>query len=493
MRERVWYRSFYWRIGLGIILLLVVVLAAQAAFFLWLVSRTPEALPPRALQQSARALALELESSLAQDPGLDLERFVRDRVSALSRPIVLVWHDGRVVAAGIDHPPAWLVQAARTRLDRQGEARLPERQNEARAPGSRSPRALGLALVRSEGTALGMLAVLPGPPLRMVLRELGPLLLAVAMVLTIGGTALAALLIFGPAHRRLRGLESAARRLGAGEGGARAPDSGGDEISSVARSFNAMAAEIVQRADALQAADRARRQLLADVSHELMTPLTAMRGYLETLRLPGLALEPAARDRYTAIVLEETLRLERLIGDLLDLARLEAGGTSLSLVTVPVADVFERVRHRHERPLLEKQIELDERIAPGADTVFADPDRVEQALQNLAANALRHTPSGGRVTLSADRLEDGRIALAVADTGGGIPPEHLPHVFDRFYKADASRAGAGGSGLGLSIVKAIAERHGGEARARSIPGVSTVFEILLPGAGSPPDRAEGVE
>ncbi len=493
MPERVWYRSLYWRIGLGIILLLLVVLATQAVFFLWLVSRTPGALPPRALQQSARALALELESTLAQDPDLDLDRFVRDRVNALSRPIVLVWHDGRVIAAGIDQPPAWLVEAARARLDRQTEGRGAERPNESRAPGARPARALGLALVRVERTPIGVLAVLPGPPLRTVLRELGPVLLAVATVLTLGGTALAVLLIFGPAHRRLRGLESAARRLGAGEGGARAPDAGGDEISAVARSFNAMAAEIVRRAEALQAADRARRQLLADVSHELMTPLTAMRGYLETLRLPGLALDPAARDRYTAIVLEETLRLERLIGDLLDLARLEAGGTSLTLTTVPVADLFERVRNRHERELLAKQITLDERISAAARTVHADPDRLEQALQNLAANALRHTPPGGRVTLGADRLEDGRMALSVADTGPGVPPEHLPHVFDRFYKADPSRAGAGGSGLGLSIAKAIAERHGGAVRARSLPNVSTVFEILLPAQGAPSGGAEGVE
>jgi two-component system sensor histidine kinase BaeS len=305
------------------------------------------------------------------------------------------------------------------------------------------------------------------------------MLLAVATALTIGGTAVAALLVFGPAHRRLRSLEAAARELGAGHPAAPVPDTGGDEIATVARSFNRMASEIVRRAQALQAADRARRQLLADVSHELMTPLTAMRGYLETLRLPDLPLNATARDRYLGIVLEETLRLEHIIGDLLDLARLEAGGTTLSITPVRVADLFERVRSRHERLLIEKGVSLQTRLAPGAEQVEGDGDRLEQALQNLAANALRHTPAGGVITLIAEPLDAGRLRLAVADTGEGIAAEHLPYVFDRFFKADAARA-SGGSGLGLSIVRAIAEQHGGSVGARSTPNVETLFEMLLP-------------
>jgi signal transduction histidine kinase len=473
MSERVWYRSLYWRIALGIILLLIAVLVAQASVFLWLISRAPEAVPPRALQQSARLVAHELGTALARSPSLDLQRFVDDRVRALSRPIVLVWHDGRVFAGGIDEAPDWLVQAARARLER-------------RRPGvfGRMLRGIGLAPVGQDGEPDGIVAVLSGPPLGTVLRELGPILVLAALALTVGGTAIAALLIFGPAHRRLRGLEAAARQLGAGNASAHAPDAGGDEIATVARSFNAMAAEIVRRADALQAADRARRQLLADVSHELMTPLTAMRGYLETLRLPDLPVDSAARERYLGIVLEETLRLERIIGDLLDLARLEAGGTAFTMGTVSVRDLFDRVRSRHERILLEKQVDLTVRIAPGADQLRGDGERLEQALQNLAANALRHTPPGGRIALTAEPAGAGRIRLAVTDTGLGIPPEHLPHVFDRFYKADTARAGPGGSGLGLSIVRAIVERHGGEVRARSTPHVETVFEIDLPASGA---------
>jgi two-component system sensor histidine kinase BaeS len=468
--ERVWYRSLYWRIALGIIGLLIVLLVAQAIVFVWLVSSLPDALPPRALQQSARALANELEVALAQDSGLDLERFVRDRVSALSRPVVLVWRDGRVFHGGRSEPPDWLVQVARARLERSEGGPRP----------GRAPRVFGAALVRGEGGPAGVLMVLPGPPPRAVLRELGPVLLAVAIGLTIGGTAIAALMIFGPAHRRLRGLEAAARHLGAGEGAARAPDAGGDEIAAVARSFNAMASEIVRRAEALQAADRARRQLLADVSHELMTPLTAIRGYLETLRLPDMPLDAASRDRYLGIVLDETLRLEHIIGDLLDLARLEAGGAAFTMGTVRVADLFDRVRSRHERLLLEKQVSLESRVATGAEQLSGDADRLEQALQNLTANALRHTSVGGHIVLESAPSDGDHVSLTVIDDGEGVAPEHLPYVFDRFYKADAARAGVSGSGLGLSIVRAIAERHGGTVHVRSAPHVETAFEMRLP-------------
>src|SRR5262249_19571924 len=142
--------------------------------------------------------------------------------------------------------------------------------------------------------------------------------------------------------------EDAARRLGGGDLSARAPDRGGDEVAAVASAFNAMAVDLAARADALATSDRVRRQLLADVSHELTTPITAMRGYLETLTMPEVSLDEGTGARYLWIMGEETQRLERLIGDLLDLARLEGGGGSLHFDDVPVADLFARVIARHE-------------------------------------------------------------------------------------------------------------------------------------------------
>jgi signal transduction histidine kinase len=243
-----------------------------------------------------------------------------------------------------------------------------------------------------------------------------------------------------------------------------------------------MADELAERASALEASDNARRQLLADVSHELMTPLTAMRGYIETLTMAELQIDPPTRERYMRIVTEETHRLEHIIGDLLDLARLEGGGTSMRQEEVPIEMLFERVGERHERELIARRVELARRIAPGAELVEGDPDRLEQVFQNLVANALRYTPDDGQIALLAERSGDD-VRITVSDTGPGIPDAQLPLIFDRFYKADASRKQAGGSGLGLSIVKAIIERHGGTVTARNEGGA--VFEITLPSFHTP--------
>jgi signal transduction histidine kinase len=195
-----------------------------------------------------------------------------------------------------------------------------------------------------------------------------------------------------------------------------------------------------------------------------------------------LKLDPPTRERYLRIVTDETHRLEAIIGDLLDLARLEGGGTSMRRERVDVKAIFARVAARHERELQERAIRLIQRVEPGAEVVVGDSDRLEQALQNLAANALRHTPENGAITLSSSTVADGFV-LSVRDTGGGIPEEHLPLIFERFYKVDAARKAAGGSGLGLSIVKAIVERHGGRISARNDNGA--VFDIFLPPEPNP--------
>jgi signal transduction histidine kinase len=252
-------------------------------------------------------------------------------------------------------------------------------------------------------------------------------------------------------------------------------------VAAVAAAFN-------QMADRLAAADRARRQLLADVSHELTTPVTAMRGYLETLTMPDLGLDAGTRTRYLDIISDETHRLERIIGDLLDLARLESGGGSMTMADVATEDLFARVAARHERTAAQSGVALRTRVEPGAERLRGDRDRLEQALQNLAANAMRYAPGGSSVELRARRVDDA-VVLTVTDEGPGITAEHLPRVFDRFYKADASRASHGessgsGSGLGLSIVKTIIERHGGTAAVESRPG-RTVFALRLPDAEPP--------
>ena len=170
-----------------------------------------------------------------------------------------------------------------------------------------------------------------------------------------------------------------------------------------------MADDLSARAEALAAADRARRQLLADVSHELTTPVTAMRGYLETLRMPELDLDEPTRARYLGIIGDETGRLERIIGDLLDLARLEGGGGAFSIEDVPIERLFERVAARHERAATESGVTHPHGDRSEQRPVRGDRDRLEQALQNLAANALRYAPSGSAITLGPHRDGDAVI------------------------------------------------------------------------------------
>ena len=333
------------------------------------------------------------------------------------------------------------------------------------------------------GVTVGMVAVpREPPPMSVALRDLGPILAAVALALLVGGTAVAALVIARPTRRRLKELQDAARAIGDGRVGVRAPESGVDEVTALSRAFNEMAGQLEQRTQALETADRTRRQLLADVSHELTTPLAAILGYVETLQMTDIPLDTATRSRYLGIVNEEADRLQHIIGDLLDLARLEGGGGSLRMEPASITHLLERVRHRHAPLVAERQIALTTQQEAMVGALVGDQNRLEQALQNLVANAVRHTPPGGTVMVTASVMKS-NVVLRVEDTGPGIPLEHLPHLFERFYKVDQSRTGTdvpSGSGLGLSIVHAIVSRHGGTVSASNMPGGGARFEITLP-------------
>jgi len=512
-----WYRSLYWRIALGLVAFLALMLAAEAGLFLWLTDTIAGSFPARSPRRLAVLVASDVGAALAANRNLDLEPYLHEQYGETLQTFVIIMDDGRTLSNHDDVPPA-LVDAVREEieyLESLGARRFARRwgpngpgpgprpspdagddQNEPRggppgdagpggggAPGPlgggfRARRGREFAPIMVAGTPVGRVVVLPGgPPFSRVLKTLGPRMAPVAGGVLIVGTALIAFIVFGPARRRLKDVQNATERLGAGDLSARAPEHGGDEVTALARAFNKMAEELAIRARALEASDSARRQLLADVSHELMTPLTAMRGYIETLSMSELQLDAKTRERYLAIVTEETHRLEQIIGDLLDLARLEGGGTAIRRERVDVAALFSRVSSRHERELAQRNIRLVQRVEPNAEQVTGDRDRLEQALQNLAANALRHTPDGGEITVSSVAEADG-VLVTVRDTGPGIPPDHLPLIFDRFYKVDASRKAAGGSGLGLSIVKTIVERHGGTITARNDGGA--IFEIRLP-------------
>jgi signal transduction histidine kinase len=515
-----WHQSLYWRIAVGFIACLALLLLVQAMLFVWMMTRAGANVPNQPPERLAQTVALDVAQAVERTPDLDIPTYLADEYAGNAQPFLVLLDAGRVEEIGARFDEA-LKQEARARLNtmRSAAPTLPPRRGGARSPGPgrgpyggagddavgrrregqlppelRGPRAGRLAGRRigravpivADARLLGLVLVPPQPPFTFLLTRYAPTLLTVAAVTLVVGGAIAAVLVFGPTRRRLKGVESAARRLGSGDLTARAPDGGSDEVAAVASAFNGMAEELAARTEALVAADRARRQLLADVSHELNTPITAMRGYLETLSMPEMTLEPETRARYLAIVGDETARLERLVGELLELARLEGGGGSLTRAPIPVADLFARVRARHERAAAAAGVAIEADVEAGAGIVDGDRARLEQALQNLAANALRYAPRGSAVRLTA-RNDGSTIALLVSDEGPGIPAEQVGHVFERFYKIDQSRAGeaGSGSGLGLSIVKAIVERHGAQISVATAPG-RTVFAITgLPRAEPP--------
>jgi signal transduction histidine kinase len=524
MGELVWYKSLYWRIAIGFVATLAALLLAQGVVLLWLTDRivgysssTPE--------QLVSSVATDISAALAADPGLSIEVYVRDHFRHIYRPFLVVMRDGRTASNRPTGLPFGYSRSVQQRLRRgiplrgadpadggrrggpdsepgggapDGGRRggpdngpgggRPDGGPGAAPPGGGPQRGSEVAPILAGDAEVGYVVVpIAAPPVFVAIRELGPTLSLVGLLLLGVGAASAALLIFGPAHRRIRTLEQAARALGRGTTDVRAVEDGGDEVSSLAHTFNRMADDLSARAAALAASDRTRRQLLADVSHELMTPLAAIRGYTETLAMPEVKLDAGTRERYLGIISDETHKLEALIGDLLDLARLEGGGGTLIREDVPVRELFGRIADRHGPGLRDRKITLEVKVNPPDLTVNGDAQKLEQALQNLAANAIRHTPVGGTLTLLAGTA-DNQAIFTVRDTGPGIPPEHLPHIFERFYKADAARTASStaGSGLGLSIVRAIAERHGGTVIAANAPGGGAVLEIRMPLSAAPP-------
>jgi len=250
-----------------------------------------------------------------------------------------------------------------------------------------------------------------------------------------------------------------------------------DELAQLALSFNRMAAQLA-RTEAM------RRQLIGDVSHELRTPLTAIKGSLEGL-MDGVL--PATPETYQQIH-REASRLQRLVEDLQELSRVEARAYELHPRRLSPRALLEQAASRLRYQFSEKGVSLEVRTPERLPDVWADEDRIQQVLTNLLGNALRYTPAGGAVTLEAQPAR-GEVRFQVRDTGVGISPEHLPHLFDRFYRVDKSRSRErGGSGIGLTIAKHLVEAHGGRIWAESAGrGQGSTFVFTLPQAGSLPN------
>lgn len=243
-----------------------------------------------------------------------------------------------------------------------------------------------------------------------------------------------------------------------------------DELGQLALSFNQMASR-------LEHTEEIRRQLIGDVSHELRTPLTTIKGSMEGL-MDGVL--PAEVETFQFIHAEAD-RLQRLVEDLQELSQVEAGSYVLDLHPITVSSLVETVTTRLGRQFEEKDVSLEAEIPTELPAVLADEDRIGQVLLNLVGNALQYTPSGGRVSVKAQPKDD-QVHITVTDTGIGIPTEHLPNLFTRFYRVDKSRSRAGGgSGIGLTVAKHLVEAHSGQIWAESPgPGQGSTFAFALP-------------
>jgi two-component system sensor histidine kinase BaeS len=293
----------------------------------------------------------------------------------------------------------------------------------------------------------------------------GPVLAAAGGVLAVAvaGTVLLSRRVLRP----IRTLTEASGRLGTGDLSGRVPVRGGDELAGLARSFN-------QMADSLQAAEERQRQMVADVAHELRTPLVNLRGYLEALR-DGV-VEPGPE--LFASLHDEAVLQQRIVDDLQELALAEAGRLAYHRGVVEVVDLLETCRVAHLARAEAGEVALIVDAEPA--TVHGDPDRLRQAIGNLITNALRACSAGGEVRLEAGRA-GGSVVVRVTDTGCGIVPDALPHIFDRFWRGDPARSrNTGGSGLGLSIARLIILDHDGTIEAASEVGAGSTFTITLP-------------
>ena len=357
-----------------------------------------------------------------------------------------------------------------------------------RDPGSRKP--FSAAPIGAEQHPEGYLyVVLAGEQFRSAAE-----MLRSSYIIQLGFWALAAILIFGGIAgvvifyfltRRLRRLDAAMTSFREGELDIHAPSvhldmESRDELGRLGRTFFGMAERIGQQVDRLKETDRLRRELVANVSHDLRTPITSMQGYLETLLLKEESLSPGERTGYLNSALRQCRRLSKLVSELFELAKLDSGHIRLHCEPFAIGELVQDVALKFQVRAKQQGIEIHTRIGKDLPFVYADIALIERVLDNLIDNALRHTPEKGNVEIILDQTGGG-ISVQVADTGCGIPPEELEHIFDRFYQVQKNASQAtGGAGLGLAIAKRILDLHATRLTVDTVPDLGTRFGFALP-------------
>ncbi|MCL2392846.1 MAG: cell wall metabolism sensor histidine kinase WalK [Oscillospiraceae bacterium] len=282
----------------------------------------------------------------------------------------------------------------------------------------------------------------------------------------------------------IQGMTKAAEAMADGDFSRKIPVESADEIGVLAKTFNGMAGQIETMLEELQRVEALRREFVANVSHELRTPLTNIRSYAETIS-DDKDIPQEMEDEFLRIIINQSDRMTKIVQDLLELSRFDSGASVLSVeefsIEQAVRDVYAAIALEARKRSHVLNLELEWKLP----NIKGDRDKIEQVLMNVIANALKYTPDGGTIAIYSGTT-GGDVWVKIEDTGVGIPPEDLEHVFDRFYRVDKARSReSGGTGLGLSIAKEIISRHGGDIKIESTPGSGTSVTIRLPVEGVP--------
>lgn len=343
--------------------------------------------------------------------------------------------------------------------------------------------------VRTEGQLEGYLYVVLGGQTYETLSKdvgnsyIGKISSYVAIVIVLA-TATIGLLVFGLLTRRLKKLSEEMRRVSNSDFSL-APEfsiasARGDEIDQLTHSFVTMSEKIRDQLAQLKENDNLRRELVSNISHDLRTPLSAMQGYLETLIIKGENLSREKRERYLKIARRHTVRLGSLIGDLFELSKLESASVTPQLESFSVPELVQDVAQEFQLEAEKKKITIALNLDTNSAFTIGDIGLIQRVLENLVRNAIRFTPIGGEVTLSISERPQS-VAVAVSDTGSGIPDEDIPRIFDRFYRSEqGAEARSDSSGLGLAIVKRILDLHDSRITVVSKVNAGTRFEFELP-------------
>jgi signal transduction histidine kinase len=308
------------------------------------------------------------------------------------------------------------------------------------------------------------------------------LLLAIVLLLFAGGIAMIlGYFLSSTVTMRINLLKEAAQKLAEGDLQTRVPVSGRDEVSALAITFNQMA-EQLQTADQKQRElEHLRNDLIAWVGHDLQTPLASMRAILEALS-DGVVEDPESVKRYLLTAQRDVMSLSALIDDLFQMSQLDAGGFPLNRAKVSLSDLISDTLESFSQLALQHEVKLEGQVASNVDPVFMDTQAIGRVFNNLISNALRHTQRGGEIKVEVRRKGSG-VEVIVSDTGEGIRAQEIPHIFERFYRGDASRSrsrGASGAGLGLAIARGIVQAHGGDIQVESNVGQGTRFIFHIP-------------